>query len=211
MGYTAYVSTKEGDNLSVRSKANGERIDTISNGTEVTVTGDPVNAGGRNWSQIGTNRWVATDFLTVIKRPKVVARRTQEILGGGLRVYQARLVDSTGKVINSVRAVSGRINNQTPSHVAGSQAPIPFGIYTFTAPGIVEYKAGEFGEVWSPVIPIFKTGRSEIGVHYDPSAFKGNSNAGTAGCFATPTIAERDIMTKFIKAHKPTHLIVYEG
>jgi Bacterial SH3 domain len=211
MNYTAYVSTKEGGTLFVRSKPDGERIGEISNGTEVTVTGEAVSAGGRRWSPIGTNRWVASEFLIQIQRPKVVAKRTQAIFGYGLRIYQTRLIDSTGKVIDTVQAVSGRINNQTPSHTSGSEAPLPFGIYMFTAPGVVEYKAGEFGGVWSPVTPTFKTGRSEIGVHYDPSAKKKDNTAGTAGCFATPTEGERDRMTKFIKAYKPTHLIVYEG
>jgi Bacterial SH3 domain len=211
MGYIAYVAIKEDNTLSVRSKPNGEIIGSLSNGTEVNVTGEPVNAGNRKWVQIGTNRWVASEFIKVIKTAKVVAKRTGKTLGGGLRIYEARLIDSTGKVINTVRAVSGRVGKQTPSHIAGSQAPLPFGIYTFDAAGVVEFKGGEFGGVWSPVTPTFKTGRSEIGVHYDPSALKGDANTGTAGCFATPTIAEKDIMTSFIKTYKPTHLVVYEG
>jgi hypothetical protein len=48
-----------------------------------------------------------------------------------------------------VRVVSGRANNQTPSDVAGSQAPLPFGVYKFDFPGVVEFKDGEFGGVWS--------------------------------------------------------------
>ncbi|MBD2773209.1 SH3 domain-containing protein [Iningainema tapete] len=211
MSYTAYVSTKDGDSLTVRSKANGEKIGSISNGTEVIVTGEPVSAGGRNWVQIGTNRWVASEFLKVIKTAKVIAKRTTKTISGGLRVYETRLIDSNGKVVNTVRGISGRVNNQTPSQTAGSQTPIPFGIYTFTSPGVVEYKGGEFGGVWSPVTPNFNTGRSELGVHYDPSAFQQNGNTGTAGCFATPTVEERDIMTKFIRGYKPTHFVVYEG
>jgi hypothetical protein len=210
MRYVAYISTKDGDSLSVRSKANGEKIDTISNGTEVYVISEPVLAGSRKWVQIGDNRWIAQEFITTIKKARVVATRTQETING-LRIYQTKLIDSTDKVIKTVRAISGRANKQTPSHIAGSQAPLPFGIYTFDFPGIVEFKAGEFGGVWSPTTPKFSTGRSEIGVHYDPSALLQNANSGTAGCFATPTIKERDIMTNFIRTYKPTHLIVFEG
>lgn len=214
MAYTAYISTKDGDSLTVRSKANGERIGSLSNGTEVTVISEPVSAGGRNWVQIGANRWIAGEFIVRIQSAKLVANRTQETIGGGLRVYQVRLIDSTGKVIKTVRCVSGRVGNQTPSHVAGSQAPIPFGIYKFNTPGEVSPPPGnkpEFGGVWSPVTPTFNTQRSELGVHYDPSAFKQNSQTGTAGCFATPTVTERDVMTSFIRTYKPTHLIIYEG
>ncbi|BAZ40897.1 SH3 type 3 domain protein [Calothrix sp. NIES-4101] len=210
MAYTAYISTKEGDNLSVRNRANGDVVTSLTNGTEVTVISEPIFAGSRNWVQIGTNRWVAHEFLTVIRSAKLVAKRTTETING-LRIYQTRLIDGTGKVINTVRAVSGRANKQTPSHIAGSQTPLPFGIYKFDFLGSVEFKGGEFGGVWSPVTPIFKTGRSEIGVHYDPSALLNNADSGTAGCFATPTTKEKDIMTNFIRTYKPTHLIVYEG
>ncbi|MBW4606072.1 MAG: SH3 domain-containing protein [Hassallia sp. WJT32-NPBG1] len=211
MDYIAYISTKDGDSLAVRSKPNGEKIDFLTNGSEVSVKGEPVYAGDRNWVQIAANRWVAKEFLTVIKGARVVAARSSKTISGGLRVYETRLIDGTGKVVKTVRAISGRANKQTPSHIANSQAPLPFGIYTFTYPGIVEFKGGEFGGVWSPVIPAFKTGRTELGIHYDPSALLQNANSGTVGCFATPTVEERDTMTNFIRTYKPTHFIVYEG
>lgn len=210
MAFTAYISTKDGDSLTVRNRANGEPVGSLVNGTEVNVISEPIFSGSRTWVQIGANRWVANEFITVIRGARVVANRTTENING-LRVYTARLIDSTGRVINTVRGVSGRANNQTPSHVASSQAPIPFGVYKFDFPGVVEFKDGEFGGVWSSMTPTFTTGRSELGVHYDPSAFKQNSNSGTAGCFATPTIQERDIMTNFIRTHKPVHFVIYQA
>ncbi len=210
MAYIAYVSTNDGDTLTVRNRANGESVGSLINGTEVNVISEPVFSGSRNWVQIGANRWLAKDFITVIRGARVVANRTTETING-LRVYKTRLIDSNGKTIKTVRAVSGRANKQTPSHVEGTQTPLPFGIYKFDFPGSVERKDGEFGGVWSPVTPTFKTGRSEIGIHYDPSALLNNANSGTAGCFATPTVAERETMTSFIRNHKPTHFVVYEG
>jgi hypothetical protein len=210
MAYIAYVSTNDGDTLTVRNRANGESVGSLINGTEVNVISEPVFAGSRNWVQIGANRWIAKDFTTVIRGARVVANRTTETING-LRVYRTRLIDSAGKVIATVRAVSGRANKQTPSHVEGTQTPLPFGVYKFDFPGSVEFKGGEFGGVWSPVTPTFKTGRSEIGIHYDPSALLNNANSGTAGCFATPTVAERETMTSFIRNSKPTHFVVYEG
>ena len=223
MSYNATVKT-QGDPLNVRSTPNGEIIDTIANGTKVVVTGSPVAAGGRNWLQIGQNRWVASEFLVADSsnnndnqnpRPnqtaKVVATQTNEIIAGGLKVYRTELIDGNGKVINTVRCVSGRIGNQTPTDVPGSQSPIPFGTFTFNKPGNIEARGGEFGGVWSPVTPTFSTRRSGMGVHYDPSAFKNNSQSGTAGCLGTATIEERDIMSNFIRTYKPTHLIVKKG
>lgn len=225
MSYSAIVKT-QGDPLNVRSTPNGQVIDTIANGSRVVVTGSPVAAGSRNWVQIGQNRWVAADFVSriadsdnndnnpsypEIKGAKVVATQTNETIGGGLKVYRTQLIDANGKIINTVRCVSGRIGKQTPVDVAGSQTPIPYGIFTFDKPGIVEAVGGEFGNAWSPVTPTFRTNRSGMGVHYDPSAFKNNSQTGTAGCLATPTIEEREIMSNFIRTYKPTHLIVQKG
>lgn len=221
MSYKAVVRT-EGDALNVRSTPNGEIVGSLTNGTEVEVTGEPVAAGGRNWLQIGANRWVASEYLSQIpqgdtdsnesfssiKGAKIVATQTDEIIAGGLKVYRTELIDDTGKIIDRVRTVSGRVGKQTPSAIPGSQTPIPFGIYTFDNPGIVEARSGEFGGVWSPVTPTFPTKRGGFGVHYDPSAFKNNSQTGTAGCLGTPTIEEREIVTKFIRTYKPTHLIV---
>ncbi len=208
MAFTAYVSTKDGDSLTVRNRANGEPVGSLVNGTEVNVISEPVFSGSRKWVQIGANRWIANDFITVIRGARIVANRTTVNING-LRVYNARLIDSNGRVINTVRGVSGRANNQTPSDVAGSQAPLPFGVYKFDFPGVVEFKDGEFGGVWSSMTPTFTTGRTELGVHYDPSALRQNSNSGTAGCFATPTTNERDIMTNFIRTHKPVYFVCY--
>lgn len=213
MGYVAYVRTS-GDPLRVRSTPNGVQVDLLPNGTQVFVTGNSVSAGGRYWAPIGTSRWVASEFLSTVsgrQEAKVVATRTTQIVGGGLRVYKTELIDSTGKVVNTVRGVSGRVGKQTPSHTAGTQTPLPFGTYKFDQPGSVEAAPGEFGGVWSAVTPTFVTGRSGLGIHYDPSAFSYNTNTGTAGCFATPTVGERDIMTQFIRTHKPTSFLVQEG
>lgn len=188
MAFTAYISTKDGDSLTVRNRANGESVGSLVNGTEVNVISEPTFSGSREWVQIGSNRWIANEFITVIRGARIVANRTTANING-LRVYNVRLIDRNGKVINTstVRGVSGRVNNQAPSHIAGSQAPLPFGVYKFDFPGVVEFKDGEFGGVWSSMTPTFTTGRTELGVHYDPSALRQNSNSGTAGCFATPS------------------------
>lgn len=55
--YTRYVNTKIG--LNVRNKPNGYIVGGLSNGTAVTV----YETDG-NWSRIGTNRWVSSNYLT---------------------------------------------------------------------------------------------------------------------------------------------------
>lgn len=224
MSRTALVKT-QGSPLNVRSSPNGQIIDSLPNGTQVVVIGSPVKAGNWNWVSIGKNRWVAMEFLEMpspnnttqptttpeLQGAKVVSTQTLQTIAGGLRVYETELIDSTGEIIDQVRCISGRVHLQDPSDVPGSQTPIPFGVYTFDIPGHVEYAPGEFGGVWSPVTPTFKTKRAGFGVHYDPSAFKNNAEKGTAGCLATPTIAEREIMTNFITRYKPIYLIVQKA
>ncbi|MEL7034204.1 MAG: SH3 domain-containing protein [Cyanobacteria bacterium J06592_8] len=221
MNETAIVRTS-GDVLNVRSSPNGEIVDTLPNGTRVTITGSPVTVGNWNWVSIGPERWVAMEFLTFVAEfdplppttpdlagPKVVATQTLETIAGGLRVYETQLIDGENRVVDQVRCISGRVGLQDPSPVPESQTPIPYGVYTFDYPGYVDYDApGEFGGAWSPVTPTFETSRGGFGIHYDPSAFADNYNTGTAGCLATPTIAEREIMTDFIVNYKPIYLVI---
>ncbi|MEY3066720.1 MAG: hypothetical protein RLZZ532_3512, partial [Cyanobacteriota bacterium] len=214
MNPIAIVTTPD-DTLNVRSTPNGEIVDILGDGTQVEISGDSVNIEGEIWTPIGINRWVAAKYLTLIDAEilaipgaKIISTQTEEQIGGGLQVYQTKLLDNTGTIINTVRCVSGRIGQQIPSDISGSQTPLPFGIYTFDAPGIVEDAPGEFGGVWSAITPTFPTERAGLGVHYDPSALLSVSETGTSGCLATPTIEEREIMTTFILEYQPTHLIV---
>lgn len=55
--YTRYVNAKKG--LNVRNKPNGYIVGGLSNGTAVTV----YETDG-NWSRIGTNKWVSSNYLT---------------------------------------------------------------------------------------------------------------------------------------------------
>lgn len=56
--YKMYVNTKS-KNLNVRSEPNGTIVSSLKKGTEVTV----VETIG-DWSKIGTNEWVSSDYLT---------------------------------------------------------------------------------------------------------------------------------------------------
>ena len=55
--YTRYVNAKKG--LNVRNKPNGYIVGGLSNGAAVTV----YETDG-NWSRIGTNKWVSSNYLT---------------------------------------------------------------------------------------------------------------------------------------------------
>ena len=56
--YTRYVNTNS-KNLNVRNTPNGAIVGSLRKGTQVTVY-----ATSGNWSNIGTNRWVSSNFLS---------------------------------------------------------------------------------------------------------------------------------------------------
>lgn len=55
--YTRYVKANGG--LNVRNAPNGKKVGAIANGTQVTI----YSTNG-NWSEIGTNRWICSNYLT---------------------------------------------------------------------------------------------------------------------------------------------------
>ena len=55
--YTRYVNANGG--LNVRNCPNGKKVGAIANGTQVTI----YSTNG-NWSEIGANRWICSDYLT---------------------------------------------------------------------------------------------------------------------------------------------------
>ena len=59
--YTRYVKTNSGVGVNVRNTPNGTRVGALADGTSVTVY-----ETSSNWSRIGTNRWVSSDYLVSI-------------------------------------------------------------------------------------------------------------------------------------------------
>lgn len=62
-GTSAIVRTFSGIGVNVRNEPNGRSVAGIDDGTRVELTGATAFAGGRQWSQIVSGGWVATEFL----------------------------------------------------------------------------------------------------------------------------------------------------
>lgn len=56
--YTRYVKTGTGVGVNVRNSPNGIKVGALADGTSVTVY-----ETSSNWSRIGTDRWVSSDYL----------------------------------------------------------------------------------------------------------------------------------------------------
>ena len=86
--YTRYVKANGG--LNVRYSPSGKKVGAIANGTQVTI----YSTNG-NWSEIGTNRWICSDYLTSYMPSKKKSTTTKS------RSY------TTGKYKVNVRSGAG--------------------------------------------------------------------------------------------------------
>ena len=113
-----------------------------------------------------------------------------------------------GQLKATFETVAGRYFTQTRNrHQAGNESPLPDGKYTisrYSVPGTIAEVGGRF----IPVYPQFRTGRSALGIHYDPSYNKNNGEDGTAGCIGLTTREDFSKLQRFIESNHPQLLIV---
>lgn len=104
-----------------------------------------------------------------------------------------------GQVLASYDTVNGRAHTQNRKrHVSGTEAPSPDGRYR-VARGIVPGTHPEVGGRFLPITPTFRTGRTALGIHFDPSFEKRNGEDGTAGCIA---LTKRSDLDEVLKSHR---------
>jgi len=113
-----------------------------------------------------------------------------------------------GEEFGSYMAESGRARTQDKDRDrSGTEAPLPDGDYriaTKVTPGGV-YEAGDR---FLAIYPQFRTGRSELGIHYDPSHNKDNGEDGTSGCIGLINKDDLTEVLNFVRAYHPQHLNV---
>ena len=125
----------------------------------------------------------------------------------GNPLYQLRLY-ADGQLIGAYTTVSGRANTQNRNrNTAGTEAPLPDGNYKVaktSIPGTIS----EAGERFLPIQPLFWTGRSALGIHYDPSFEKGNGEDGTSGCVALTNKRDLDQVLNYVRTYQPKYFKV---
>lgn len=113
-----------------------------------------------------------------------------------------------GQLISKYDTVAGRSHTQNKDrHKSGTEAPLPDGRYTVAktpVPGTIR----EAGKLFLPVYPSFQTGRSALGVHYDPSYEKNNGEDGTSGCIGLTNQADFNKLLNHVRAYQPQYLTV---
>ena len=107
-----------------------------------------------------------------------------------------------GRLQASFDTVNGRAHTQNRNrHKSGTQAPSPDGRYR-VARWIIPGTHPEVGGRFLPITPTFRTGRTALGIHYDPSFEKGNGEDGTAGCIALTNRSDLDKVLKFHRRYR---------
>lgn len=113
-----------------------------------------------------------------------------------------------GKRYYSLDAVTGRAYTQNANrNLSGTEAPLPDGNYRIS-PKIVAGTIPEVGGTFIPIYPNFNTGRTDLGIHYDPSFDRDNGEDGTSGCIGLTEKKDRDAIENFILQYRPQKLIV---
>ncbi|MDF5736722.1 MULTISPECIES: L,D-transpeptidase [unclassified Nostoc] len=115
---------------------------------------------------------------------------------------------ANGQLIGKYISVSGRAYTQTRDrNRSGTEAPLPDGKYkvaTATTRGSIP----EAGDRFLPIQPLFSTGRSSLGIHYDPSFDKNNGEDGTSGCVALTNRQDLSQVLEYVYAYRPQFLEV---
>ena len=113
-----------------------------------------------------------------------------------------------GRKYRSFKAVSGTSTTQQRNrNVPNTHAPLPDGLYK-VSPVITRGTIPEVGRTFVPIYPLFPTGRSDIGIHLDPSYNKSNGSDGTSGCVGLTASADRDAFNSYVAKYHPGKLIV---
>ncbi len=125
----------------------------------------------------------------------------------GNPIYELRLYRN-GQLMATYQTVTGRANSQNRNrHQAGTEAPLPDGQYQ-VASAEVAGTHPEVGGRFLPIEPLFATGRSALGIHYDPSFQKTNGEDGTEGCIALTNKRDLDQVLQYVHTYQPQYLEV---
>ena len=119
-----------------------------------------------------------------------------------------------GKAIERVQAVSGKPDVQHfrtgQNSKAGSREPLPQGVYRV---GSVDRNGGlpyAMGDTFIPVVPLFATSRSGIGIHRDADRHV-QGGSGTIGCLGILSANDVERVASFVTTYRVRTLIVDYG
>ena len=132
---------------------------------------------------------------------------TDEVNQMGNPLYEL-LLFANGQQVGSYITVSGRAYTQTRDRDrSGTEAPLPDGRYSL-AKRVTRGSVPEAGDRFLAIQPQFRTGRTALGIHYDPSFEKNNGEDGTSGCIALTNRDDLSEVLEYVRIYHPQFLDV---
>lgn len=145
-----------------------------------------------------------------VTAPLITVFKTSDLLPGSRDPIWQVLVQLPDGKTHQFPALVGRANKQSANrHTSGNESPLPAGKYLITevspiTPGLNP----ELGRAaWIGIEPTFRTGRSALGLHHDPSAGKGRES-GTSGCVGLLRHSDTLLLAEFIRKYRIGNLLV---
>ena len=148
-------------------------------------------------------------YLSVNTSSYITLEKTGRKNALGNSLYQICLY-AEGELKGSYDVVTGRAYTQKRNrNKSRTQAPAPDGKYK-VAEQITYSPLAEMGVGgrFLQIHPQFRTARTEIGLHYDPSFEKPNGQDGTSGCIALTKRANLDKVLEYFRAYRPKYMFV---
>lgn len=141
----------------------------------------------------------------------VLTKTNQTVPGTKDPIWSLQLIQN-GQVIDKLQALTGRAYRQTADrHTSGNKSPLPIGAYYINQTAIERgpFSDPELGSgYWIPFTPMFRTNRSDLGFHQDPSWGRGNGESGTSGCIGLQSAQETAKLVDWIKKYNIHWLVV---
>jgi hypothetical protein len=197
------TSTRERVNKPKSAPKQKSSVATTAEVTSVTTTRDirKVKSNSRPRIATGSRLPLSGNYLRLVRDPNKGVNN----VGNPIHTLELYL---DGQRYQSFNAISGTATTQTANRNRGDNfAPLPDGTYTVSKQ-IVPGSIKEVGRTFIGIYPSFQTGRTDLGIHLDPSYNKTNGFDGTAGCIGMTTAADRDALNEFVARYRPHNLFV---
>lgn len=197
------TSTRERVNKPKSATRQKNSVVTTAEVTSGTTTRDirKLKSNSRPRIATGSRLPLSGNYLRLVRDPNKGVNN----VGNPIHTLELYL---DGQRYQSFNVISGTATTQTADRNRGDNAaPLPDGTYTVSkqiVPGTIK----EVGRTFIGIYPSFQTGRTDLGIHLDPSYNKTNGFDGTAGCIGMTTTADRDAVNQFIAAYRPHNLFV---
>ena len=143
--YTRYVKTNTGVGVNVRNVPNGAKVGALTDGTSVTVY-----ETSSNWSRIGINRWVCSDYLVPTYTNITIANTTGQTrktkrcyLYSNSNLTGTRYTYKANTTVTILKNISSNVD-KVRVNITGRVAYISTSNYTNSTTSTIKNNVGQY-------------------------------------------------------------------